>query len=163
MKVLQIKLFFLLFLLQPTNSQFTENCYCSYYPDYVSFCYMDWISHIKIDNRSVIENANISNRTPEGMDIVKYYVQHLNVLKKSKTYANLTLPNVIITSVDFNECGLSWLKEGEEYILSGLVMPSKEALFITYCDGLRFNGNINDVYGKIKLWNEIIPCPECSQ
>ncbi|CEF69431.1 Proteinase inhibitor I35, tissue inhibitor of metalloproteinase family and Tissue inhibitor of metalloproteinases-like, OB-fold domain-containing protein [Strongyloides ratti] len=135
-----------------------ERCYCSYIPDFISFCSADWISHVKINNKMVQQKNSSSTDMYDMIDTVRYSVDHKNILKKSNKFNNRDLPNVIVTPLDFNSCGLSWLREDDEYILMSQMYFDK-VLYIIYCDGLKFDGDKKESIEKIKLWNDTIPCP----
>uniref|UniRef100_A0A0N5C5D4 NTR domain-containing protein n=1 Tax=Strongyloides papillosus TaxID=174720 RepID=A0A0N5C5D4_STREA len=154
---------FLTFLLLFNESYgyFDQYCYCTYTPDVVLFCTSCWISHVKIMNKTIVQANSNSHEPFSYTNSVKYEIEHIHVLKDTISDNNSTLPNFVLTPQSFHECGLSWLEEGEEYILTGRASHTG-TLLVSLCDGLNFNDNKNETIAKINLWKKIIPCSDNS-
>uniref|UniRef100_A0A0K0FD44 NTR domain-containing protein n=1 Tax=Strongyloides venezuelensis TaxID=75913 RepID=A0A0K0FD44_STRVS len=152
-------IFFLLF--NESYGNFQYNCYCAYLPDVVLYCTSRWISHVKITNKTILQADSNSNQPFGNTKMVKYDIEHKQILKNTISNDNSTLPNVVQTPQSFRECGLSWLEVGKEYILTG-TLPHTGALYVTLCDGLNFNDNKNETIANLNSWKEIIPCSDNS-
>uniref|UniRef100_A0AC35U178 NTR domain-containing protein n=1 Tax=Rhabditophanes sp. KR3021 TaxID=114890 RepID=A0AC35U178_9BILA len=112
-----------------------------------AFCNADWVSHLKIVKKNLVNTTDDETGLPSGAQL-SYSVKHIDVFKKPATIKKLS--DNVGTRISSAACGLDYLQEGHEYLLSGSV-DEKGKLFVGSCGQIQ-SDSTNSSAGFPQQW-----------